>query len=75
MSKLTACERLVRAAQRGTGLRLTAEEVWSLGCSDPIKSAAEQDKKRREQEEHHRKSILENQMKKAAAARVKRRKP
>lgn len=32
--KLTPHEKLVRAAQRGTGIRLTADEVWELGGMD-----------------------------------------
>lgn len=32
--KLTPHEKLVRAAQRGTGIRLTADEVWDLGGMD-----------------------------------------
>lgn len=33
----------MRAAKRGTGLRLTADEVWKLACDDAIETKANND--------------------------------
>lgn len=35
-------KRIIRAAERGTGLRLSAEEVWRLSFDDSILRAAEE---------------------------------
>jgi len=47
--KLTPHQRIVRAAQRGAGLRLSADEVFTLGVmDDAIVSAALNDDERQE---------------------------
>lgn len=41
--ELTIYERIIRAAGRGKGLRLSAEDVWNLAQDDAIRTAAESD--------------------------------
>lgn len=41
--KLTPHQRIIRASERGTGIRLTEEEVWILSCDDAVASRAEWD--------------------------------
>jgi len=43
MKRLTAYQRIVRAAKRGTGARLTAAEVTLLAQDEAIRSVADQD--------------------------------
>lgn len=43
MRRLSAYQRIVRAAKRGTGLRLDADEVAKLAQDEAIRSIAEQD--------------------------------
>jgi hypothetical protein len=40
--KLNPWQKIMRAAQRGTGLHLTADEVWQLSRDDAIEQAATQ---------------------------------
>jgi len=42
--KLDPWQKIMRAAKRETGLRLTADEVWRLSCDDAIREAATQDR-------------------------------
>lgn len=42
--KLDPYQKIMRAAKRGTGLRLTAGEVFALSCDDAIEQAASQDR-------------------------------
>lgn len=41
---LNPWQKIMRAAERGTGLRLTADEVWRLSKDDAIEQAATQDR-------------------------------
>lgn len=38
--KLTPWQRIMRASERGTGLRLSAEDVWRLSMDDAIHTRA-----------------------------------
>ena len=41
--KLTVYQRIVRAAERGTGLRLSADDCWALSRDDAITTVASDD--------------------------------
>lgn len=41
--KLTPPQKIMRAARRGTGLRLSADEVWSMSRDEAIRALAEND--------------------------------
>lgn len=45
---MTPHQRIARAARRGTGLRLTADEVWDLWEDDAIRTRADADDERDE---------------------------
>ena len=47
---LSVHERIIRAAGRDKGLRLTADEVWRLAQDEAIKGAAVEDGLRRDEE-------------------------
>lgn len=38
--KLTVYQRIMRAAERGTGLRLSADDCWELQCDSAIVQVA-----------------------------------
>lgn len=42
-NKLTPYQRIMNAAKRGTGLRLSAKEVWQLSYDTAISDAAKND--------------------------------
>lgn len=44
---LSPWERILRAAQRGEGLRLSPDEVWALRMDDAIVTAAQNEEDRR----------------------------
>lgn len=46
MGKLTPHQKIMRAAKRETGLRLTAEEVYDLSRDDAIATCAANDDER-----------------------------
>lgn len=48
MNTLTPWEKIVRAANRNTGLTLTADEVYMLRMDDAIVQAAENEREKRE---------------------------
>lgn len=52
MNALNPWQKIIRAAKRGTGLRLTFDEVWQLGMDDAIQQAASQE--RAESDAHNR---------------------
>lgn len=43
MSKWTPYQRIMRAAKRGTGVRLSADEVFALSADDAISTCAAND--------------------------------
>ena len=47
---LSPWEKIMRAAKRGTGLRLTADEVWMLRMDSSIEQVAINEAEKREQE-------------------------
>ena len=44
MSRLDPWQKIMRAAKRGTGLRLNADEVWQLSLDDAIEQMATQER-------------------------------
>ena len=48
--KLTAYQRIARAAKRGAGVRLSADEVFGLARDTPIRHRAEMDDEEQEGE-------------------------
>jgi hypothetical protein len=44
VEKLNPWQKIMRAAERGTGLRLNADEVWLLSRDDAIEQAATQER-------------------------------
>lgn len=50
--KLSPAQKIMRAAKRGTGLRLTADQVWQLSASDiPVETQAASDDMENEDKE------------------------